>query len=543
MDASNVSYTPAGVGAVTTNVQAKLRQTVSVKDFGAVGDGTTDDTTAIQNALDAVLSGGTLYFPSGNYWLGNLTDKQIALTIQSGTDINLVGDKATISCTSSGAAPVQSIMLYFIDPNRVTITGINFTDNGFSTAGWSSGTGWYGAYGVLVTTGLSGSPYTEQNPCRGFRISDCSATNMLSLVSFDSANLLGQGLGTPYSLANVVVDGWCDTTYYGVSYTRGCKHLRIDLDCFDVRRGLTSYGLQDCTASFTLQCSAGFNGSNGFVELAQDGSVYGDTLNCDIDVKVSGVEAHTAYVNFYHQTATPATGAIANIKANVWASELTTVGKLAGLGATNLFVFMHEYITVLPTTNSTWNQISLGGGIEGTISGKPIFIRTVPNTKGALSIYDDIGMKQAALGAADVAGIFTAFNVDICHIALPFTSTVQGLTTAGTATYSQSNGYCEIVNGRCFYDVYVAWTVATGTGQLAIGGLPVPWNKTRTGASTNPVGSSLGLPAGAGNVPSTLVAGDGTKIYCYAVAQTTGASSAIAVPASGAVFASGSFAV
>lgn len=63
-ESSKVSYTPAGTGAVATTVETKLRESVSVKDFGAVGDGVTDDTSAIDDCLSA---NNVVYFPAGVY--------------------------------------------------------------------------------------------------------------------------------------------------------------------------------------------------------------------------------------------------------------------------------------------------------------------------------------------------------------------------------------------------------------------------------------------------------------------------------------------
>jgi hypothetical protein len=72
-----------GTGATARTVAAKVNDIVSVKDFGAVGNGTADDTIAIQAAMDAIPStGGSLYFPAGTYILTDvvtITDKPITL--------------------------------------------------------------------------------------------------------------------------------------------------------------------------------------------------------------------------------------------------------------------------------------------------------------------------------------------------------------------------------------------------------------------------------------------------------------------------------
>jgi len=63
-------FTQSGTGAVQTTVQTKLRETVSVKDFGAIGDGITNDTAAF---IAAATASTHVYVPPGTYALGVTT--------------------------------------------------------------------------------------------------------------------------------------------------------------------------------------------------------------------------------------------------------------------------------------------------------------------------------------------------------------------------------------------------------------------------------------------------------------------------------------
>ena len=64
LSAEDFSFIQSGAGAVARTVQSKLRDTVSVKDFGAVGNGVANDTAAV-TAADAVA--GKIYASAGTY--------------------------------------------------------------------------------------------------------------------------------------------------------------------------------------------------------------------------------------------------------------------------------------------------------------------------------------------------------------------------------------------------------------------------------------------------------------------------------------------
>jgi parallel beta-helix repeat protein len=91
-----ITYTQGGAGSVTRTVQSRLRDFVSVKDFGAVGDGVTDDTAALNAAASAVVSGQTLLVPSGTY-LYNPTSAPLTFS----TNNIAIWGQGTIKATTS----------------------------------------------------------------------------------------------------------------------------------------------------------------------------------------------------------------------------------------------------------------------------------------------------------------------------------------------------------------------------------------------------------------------------------------------------------
>lgn len=105
-----VGFLQSGTGAVATTVQTKLRETVSVKDFGAIGDGVTNDSSAFAAAITAA-NGKWVYVPPG--YLFRLATRLDALT---SAPIRLIGagsgwlgyDKFRTDAGAAGTTPTYT---------------------------------------------------------------------------------------------------------------------------------------------------------------------------------------------------------------------------------------------------------------------------------------------------------------------------------------------------------------------------------------------------------------------------------------------------
>lgn len=111
-----LSYNPELAGSTSRTVKFKLSDTTSVKDFGAVGDGITDDSEAIRKA---VLAKQDIYFPEGTYYC--------ASKIPVVRKTRFWGHGAILKGLSGGTAFTGR--LFEVTGSDVTFEGLEFQGN------------------------------------------------------------------------------------------------------------------------------------------------------------------------------------------------------------------------------------------------------------------------------------------------------------------------------------------------------------------------------------------------------------------------------
>ncbi len=141
---SAVNWLQSGTGAVTRTMSSKLQDVVSAKDFGATGDGSTDDTAAIQAAINFVqshtnvgssvspyLGPQVLYIPAGYYFVSAPLTITGAITIRgdkssefsSGTRLHKTTAGDLFTCTAAGGGLSFSLEELCLDSTGVSGSG------------------------------------------------------------------------------------------------------------------------------------------------------------------------------------------------------------------------------------------------------------------------------------------------------------------------------------------------------------------------------------------------------------------------------------
>ena len=122
ISSADISFLQAGTGAVVRSAQSKMRDVVSVKDFGAVGDGVTDDSAAFVAALAA---SNSVYIPNGIYRAKNVTIGTHQSVFGNGSIIK-AAPSATSIFTLTGFKPyLADCYLDDSDSNITPSLGVN----------------------------------------------------------------------------------------------------------------------------------------------------------------------------------------------------------------------------------------------------------------------------------------------------------------------------------------------------------------------------------------------------------------------------------
>ena len=103
---SLIGFLQSGSGAIAQTVQSKLRESVSILDFGADPTGVANSTTAIQAALDS--GAGSIYIPEGTYLFSTLTVNKNTRLHGASTRTSILkhtGAATAIQCVYSGSEP------------------------------------------------------------------------------------------------------------------------------------------------------------------------------------------------------------------------------------------------------------------------------------------------------------------------------------------------------------------------------------------------------------------------------------------------------
>jgi hypothetical protein len=385
---------------------------VNVFDYGAKGDGVTDDTAAVQAALNAG-SGKTVYFPEGQYivssplsvktrtyLLGEQRGQLSGFTTGrqnyfgdyvSGTLIKYTGEWACFELIGDGTANGRVELCQFENlalwgaPLTVTTVFADYKPKHFNSRGWACHYGgghkwincWFTSFGYAgIEIGIQGTyrgvTYEAHKSGAG-RPTNCKITNCYS------SNVFGYGL-VAYT-EQLDVKGWesdsftiNSNTYSGfqnpvsLDYETGAVYLANSVNCqfqaclFEGDSGRSS-GVN--LLRYVVDGSSSIPSYNRFVNCLFCGNIYG--LQISRIGGVTAIETHVVSCTF--DSANNSSGGGSPPIAGCWDNAQQSV------------------ISANSFRGNAATQALYAGGTEGTVSGNVFFQCLLPITSNYRNLF------------------------------------------------------------------------------------------------------------------------------------------------------------
>ena len=442
------------------------------QDFGAVGDGITDDTAAIQAALDAASSGGVVLFPRGIYLVSaGLTCPYSGVILQgvggvSGKEGYTPVNGAVLLASSDAFTTHEPIILFGTTSSSDIILGsgisrLNVNCNGVADGVWLASDDQGFAIDCFIVSAYSCGLYAVAFSAGG--VDSVRFTRCKVAETGDGTNSLGD-IGTPQA---AIALG--QNVYYGV--IDKCSTISSAVDGTII--GNPTPGAGESDGCKIIGCNSDTTAGNQFAVYSGDNHVVANNTTFNPAGKsalfLSGGGNHVISGNFFEgsNNANNQTGGTGAIIYNSGGRDIVVVGNVIGessaIGHATAGIY-EEGVNTAP--GSLYVNNSLLGCVEASVT--PVIVQgsTVSLWRDNPG-YNPVGLETVAVPASGSAT--AALPYDATFYITASTSTVAcavtdaGGTSQTVATIPSSGfGAVFVPAGSTLtptYTVAPTWTV------------------------------------------------------------------------------------